>query len=45
MKKGRNSKKPDTFTKLLIRNWIICIISLALIIFLYFYFPKLFGRG
>jgi len=39
MKKDQNSnKKPDKFTRLMIKNWIICIISLLLVIFfLYFY--------
>jgi len=44
MKKDRNNnKKPDNFKKLLVRNWIICIITLALAIFCMYFYPQIFG--
>lgn len=44
MKRGQNNnKKPDNFRKLVIRNWIICIVTLALAIFFMYFYPKLVG--
>jgi hypothetical protein len=37
MKKEPDKKKTDNVQKLIIRNWIICIISLALAVICYYY--------
>ena len=40
-KTPKKDKEPDRFERLLRRNWIICIVSLGLIMFFMFVFPRL----
>jgi len=44
-KEPNNNKKPDNYKRLLIRNWIICIVTLALAVFFVYFYPNLFGNG